>query len=119
ERDLLALCDRFPLVVREAAEGRAPHRVLFFVQELAQAFASYYTRLQKVHGDAILPQKSQRERDGWIDDWDWEKTRARLMWLCALRQVYANALALLGIEAPERMARLSTATASDDPLGEG
>ena len=55
EKDLLARCDAFPQVVREAAEHRGPHRVVFFVQELAEAFASYYTRLQKVHDDAILP----------------------------------------------------------------
>jgi arginyl-tRNA synthetase len=121
EKELLSQCDLFPQLVREAAEQRAPHRVCFYVQELAQAFASYYTRLQKVHNDAVLPQKSFRDRDSdWIARWDWEKTRARLMWLAAIKQVYANALALLGIEAPERMARLSDAAgngAADEPAG--
>jgi arginyl-tRNA synthetase len=108
EKELLAMCDLFPQVVREAAEHRAPHRVLFFVQEVAQAFASYYTRLQKVHNDAVLPQKSFRESGpDWLERWDWEKTCARLMWVAAIKQVYANALTLVGIEAPERMGRLA------------
>lgn len=118
EKELLSLCDLFPQVVRDAAEYRAPHRVLFFVQEMAQAFASYYTQLQKVHDDAVLPQKSFRESGpDWVERWDWEKTRARLMWLAAIKQVYANALGLLGVEAPERMTRLtpSQSGGADEP----
>ncbi|MBL8600760.1 MAG: arginine--tRNA ligase [Myxococcales bacterium] len=106
ELDILALCDSFPGLVVEAAASRAPHRVAFFVLELAQAFASYFTRMQKVHNEPILPQKSYRDaHPDWVATWDWEKTRARLLWLSAVRQVYANALALLGISAPERMHR--------------
>ncbi len=107
ERDILALCDGFPELVREAAESRGPHRVVFFVLELAQAFASYFTRMQKVYSAPILPQKSFREAhpDTWVSLWDWETTRARLLWVTAVRQVYANALGLLGIEAPTQMSR--------------
>jgi arginyl-tRNA synthetase len=95
----------FPTLVREAAEVREPHRLIFFLTELAQQFQSYYTRLQKVHGDTILPQARHRAGD-WQATWDFDKTRARLLWVRAIRQVMKNALALLGIEAPERMERL-------------
>ena len=106
ERDILALCDSFAELIRDAAAARGPHRVVFFVQELAQAFASYFTRMQKVHDEPILPQKSYRDaHPDWVARWDWDKTRARLLWLLAVRQVYANALALVGIEAPTRMDR--------------
>lgn len=107
ERDLLAHCEALPALVREAAEQRAPHRVAFWVKEFAEAFASYFTRMQKVHNDAILPQKSARDVEGWVETWDWQKTRARLLWLVGVRQAYANALALLGIDAPKRMERAS------------
>ncbi|MBI5515268.1 MAG: arginine--tRNA ligase [Deltaproteobacteria bacterium] len=106
ERAILAACDAFPELVREAAEARAPHRVAFWALEFAQGFASYFTRMQRVHDAPILPQKGVREADpGWVRAWDWETTRARLLWLRAVRQVYANALALLGVEAPTRMTR--------------
>lgn len=114
ERDILALCDAFPELVREAAVARAPHRIVFFVQELAQAFASYFTRMQKVHNEPVLPQKSFRDaHPDWVSAWDWEKSRARLMWLQCVRQVYANALALVGVEAPLRMQRAESVEAQD------
>jgi arginyl-tRNA synthetase len=92
----------FPNVLREAADGREPHRVVFFVQELAREFQSYFTRLKD---DPILPQASQRATAGWEASWDFDKTRARLAWVEAIRLVYAAALSLLGISAPVRMDR--------------
>jgi arginyl-tRNA synthetase len=106
ERAILAACDAFPELVRDAAEARAPHRVAFWALEFAQAFASYFTRMQRVHDAPILPQKGYRDaHPDWVRTWDWPTTRARLLWLRAVRQVYANALALLGVEAPTRMTR--------------
>jgi arginyl-tRNA synthetase len=95
----------FSTLVAEAAAAREPHRLVFFLTELAQEFQSYYTRLQKVHGDTVLPQERQRTAD-WQATWDFDKTRARLLWVRAIRQVMKNALALLGVEAPERMERI-------------
>jgi arginyl-tRNA synthetase len=92
----------FPDVVLDAARGREPHRVVFYVQELAREFQSYFTRLKD---DPILPQESQRQVAGWEASWDAEKTAARLAWVEAIRVVYAAALDLLGISAPERMDR--------------
>ena len=92
----------FPGVVQDAAREREPHRVVGFVQELAREFQSYFTRLKE---DPILPQESERQVAGWETRWDHEKTSARLAWIRAIRVVYASALALLGIAAPERMDR--------------
>jgi arginyl-tRNA synthetase len=109
----------FPTLVAEAAAAREPHRLVFFLTELAQDFQSYYTRLQKVHGDTVLPQRRHREGD-WQATWDFDKTRARLLWVRGIRQVMRNALALLGVEAPERMERIpAEADAGDeDEAGE-
>jgi len=96
----------FPALVQEAAEAREPHRLVNFLMDLAQEFQSYYTRLQKVHGDTILPQRRHRVGD-WQSTWDFEKTKARLLWVRAIRQVMKNALDILGISAPERMERPS------------
>ena len=95
----------FPQVVADAAAAREPHRLIIFVTELAGDFQSYYTRLQKVHGDTVLPQARHRAQAGWEAGWDFEKTRARLMWVRGIKQVMQTTLALLGISAPEQMSR--------------
>ena len=69
----------FPDFVADAAAAREPHRVTTYLHDLASDFQSYYTRLQKVHGDTILPQERQRVGD-WRATWDWQKTAARLGW---------------------------------------
>lgn len=94
----------YPAMVHEAAQLREPHRVVFYVQELARDFQSYFTRL-KNEGDPILPPESVRAQAGWEARWDFEKTRARLAWIEAVRLVYGAALDLVGVTAPERMDR--------------
>jgi arginyl-tRNA synthetase len=104
--DELAMAQKlgeFPTVVSEAARLREPHRVVFFVQELARDFQSYYTRLGD--SDPILPPKSVRARADWEKTWDAAKTRARLAWVEAIRVTYAQALSLVGVTAPDRMDR--------------
>jgi len=117
ELAILGHLGRFPRVVREAAVERSPHRVLFFLQELAQAFQSYYTRL-KNEQDAILPQ-APGLTSGWQERWDREKSEARLLWVESIRTVYAAGLALLGISAPARMVRPSETDARAQEGEEG
>ncbi len=105
--DELALCMRlaeFPELVREAASLREPHRVVFYLQDLAREFQSYFTRL-KGESDPILPPESIRAKDGWQASWDFGKTRARLAWIEAIRVTYAQALELIGVTALERMSK--------------
>jgi arginyl-tRNA synthetase len=114
ELAMLGRLGRFPAIVAEAAELREPHRVIFFLQELSQDFQSYFTRL-KTEGDVILPLESQRREAGWESSWDRDKSRARLLWIDAIRTVYAAGLALAGITALPRMDR----KADQDDVDEG
>jgi arginyl-tRNA synthetase len=102
ELAIAARLSEFPAVVAAAAAGREPHKIVFYVQDLAEAFQSYFTRLKE---DPILPKASQRGEPGWEATWDHGKTAARLAWVEAIRRVYGAALGLLGISAPERMDR--------------
>jgi len=89
-------------VIADAAKTREPHKLVFFVNDLANSFQSYFTRLKS---DPILPPASVQAKAGWERDWDFDKTRARLAWIEAIRIVYAASLGLLGVSAPERMDR--------------
>ena len=104
----------FPDFVADAAAAREPHRLVQYIQDLAADFQSYYTCLQKVHGDSILPQ--QRQRVGaWRTTWDWQKTSARLAWVEAIRQVLDSALSLLGVSAPQEMNRAESTDEAEEP----
>jgi arginyl-tRNA synthetase len=76
----------YPSMLKSAAAGFAPHDVAFYLRDLASAFHSYYAAERFLLPDAGL-------------------SRARLALLVATRQVIRNALALLGVSAPERMSR--------------
>ena len=96
-RRVLALPD----VVLEAADAREPHRIVYFVQELSQAFQSYYTARWKQHDDPVLP--PTRLTPEALAGWDWERTAARLRWIRAIRAAVRAALGIAGVEAPDRM----------------
>jgi arginyl-tRNA synthetase len=110
ELEMLARLGRYPAVIADAAEGRDPHKVVFYLNELAQSFHSYFTQTKKEQ-DTILPLPTQTEEPGYADRWDWDKTRGRLLWVDAIKTVYRSGLELLGLEAPERMTR---ATADEE-----
>ncbi|MEO8310293.1 MAG: arginine--tRNA ligase [Caldimonas sp.] len=69
-----------------AAAALAPHEVAFYLRELAATFHSYYGAERFLVEDPGL-------------------ARARLALLAATRQIIRNALAVLGVSAPERMNR--------------
>ena len=106
ELAILATLGRFPALVAEAAALREPHRIVFYAQELSQAFQSYFTRRKD---DPVLPQEKHTREPGWEARWDWDTTRARLLWIEAIRAVYGASLRLLGITALSRMVRLGLA----------
>ena len=88
EGDLIRTLGEFPAVVRAAAELREPHRIARYTEELASAFHKFYDACQ------ILPKAGE----------DAEPIHAaRLALAMASRQVVANALGLIGVNAPERM----------------
>jgi arginyl-tRNA synthetase len=84
EFDLLRKMGELPETVADAAAACAPHIVIRYVYELASLFHSYYKAVRVMTEDAA-------------------QTQARLKLLAALRIVIANALALVGVSAPERM----------------
>ena len=82
---------QFPRLVEAAAQAREPHRVAFYLYDLAGAFHSFWNLgnddLQKRF---ILAQNPQL-------------TGARLFLAAQIGQVIRNGLALLGVEAVEEM----------------
>ena len=84
ELALIKLLAHYPDVVKIAACACEPHRLTIYLQEVAALFHSYY------NSHRIL-----------VDDI--ETSVARLYLVNAVRHVLANALSLLGINAPERM----------------
>lgn len=85
---MLKLAD-YPRMLSGAADGLAPHDVAFYLRDLASAFHSYYAAERFLTDDAAL-------------------TRARMALLAATRQVLRNALAVLGVSAPDSMSRETT-----------
>ncbi len=74
----------YPMVFEAAAHSREPHRITFFLQELAGMFHPYYNKHRVVTDDEEL-------------------TRARLALMSAVRMVLGEGLGILGITAPDRM----------------
>lgn len=81
---LIKALGRFPEVVAASARLLEPHRVTFYLLDLAAAFHAYYNRQRVLTEDAAL-------------------TRARLALITGVRQVIRNGLELLGVSAPEAM----------------
>jgi arginyl-tRNA synthetase len=84
ELALMREISRWPEVVRQGSELRAPHLVVHYLRELAQAFHACYASLQFIVEDATV-------------------RNARLALIAAAQQVLKNALGLLGVSAPEAM----------------
>ena len=84
ELALIARLMQYPEEIEDAAVELAPHVIAFYLRELAADFHSYYNSTR------IL-----------VDD---ERVlHARLALVAAVRQVFRNGLAILGVSAPERM----------------
>ena len=88
EIELIKRVLQFPELIAHAALSLEPHKVVFWLQETIGQFHGYYTKYKKT------------ERV--ISD-DPRKTAARLFLVWAVKQTLANALSVLGVEAPERM----------------
>ncbi|PTL12370.1 arginine--tRNA ligase [Staphylococcus haemolyticus] len=82
--DLLKKVAEFEPTIESAAESRAPHRLTNYIQDLASAFHKFYNA-EKVLTDDV------------------EKTKAHIALVDAVRITLHNALALVGVSAPESM----------------
>ena len=85
EVDLLKKLGEFPQMVADAAEKRTPHRVANYINDLASAFHSFY------NANKVLDEENR------------ELTTARLALVKVVRVTLQNALALIGVAAPEKM----------------
>jgi arginyl-tRNA synthetase len=95
EEALLRALSLYPDVVAEAAAQRAPQKVSTWVRDFAREFHGFYRDCRVLSDDAEL-------------------TQARLWLTEASRIGLANALGLLGVHAPEEMARLDDEDDADD-----
>ena len=86
EASLMLRLAEYPEMLTRAAADHAPHDVAFYARDLAATFHSYYAAERFLVDDAAL-------------------ARARMALLAATRQVLRNALAMLGVGAPESMGR--------------
>jgi arginyl-tRNA synthetase len=84
ELELIGTLARYPEMLERAAANYEPHQIIQYVRELANEFHTYYNAHQFLVDEAEL-------RD------------ARLNLICAVKQVLANGLGLLGITTPEVM----------------
>jgi len=81
----------FPKLMGEAARAHEPHRVAFYLFELASAFHGQWARGND------LPQLR------FIQDTDRSLTAARCAMVAAVQQVLSSGLTVLGVEAPLAM----------------
>jgi arginyl-tRNA synthetase len=92
EAALMLQLAAYPTMLTRAAAELAPHDVTFYLRDLAAAFHSYYAAERFLVDDAAL-------------------AAARMALLAATAQVLRNALAVLGVSAPQAMGRDTPATA--------
>jgi len=84
EIDLIKAIIGFPEVIEGAARTLEPHRLAFYLNDLAGIFHSYYNKYKVISDDGTL-------------------TRARLFLVKSIMTVLKNALILLGVSTPEKM----------------
>lgn len=91
ERDLIKFVSRYPRVIEGAAREREPHRIPFYLYDLASLFHAQYTR----------GNESPHLRFSQADNL--ELTSARLALVTAIRLVISSGLSILGVLAPDEM----------------
>ena len=84
ELKLLKTLSTFPATLENSALELAPHKIIFYLMELAAQLHSYYNKHKVVTDDLPL-------------------SRARLCLIKALQRVLKNGLNMVGLSAPEKM----------------
>jgi arginyl-tRNA synthetase len=84
EIQLIKTLAQYPETVAASAEKLEPHRITFFLMNLAAAFHAYYNKHRVLSEDPVL-------------------SRGRLVLVESIRKVIRNGLALLGVDAPDKM----------------
>jgi arginyl-tRNA synthetase len=91
ELSLLRRIALYPRIVEAAAAAHEPHRIAFYLYELASEFHAHWTRGKDLPHLRFIIQN------------DRETTTARLALVEGIVTVIASGLALLGVSAPEEM----------------
>jgi len=91
ERQLMRKIAAFPRIIESAARVHEPHRLAFFLYEVASTFHSLWNKGKE------LPHLR------FIDPENGDTTRARLALIRATAHVIASGLTILGVEATEEM----------------
>jgi arginyl-tRNA synthetase len=91
ELALIKLAAQFPRIIESAAVAREPHRIAFFLNDLAGGFHAYWNL------------GNDRADKRFIVGHNPELTAARLFLATQIGQVVKNGLALLGVEAAEEL----------------
>lgn len=84
EIQILKILSAYPEVVRSSAELLEPHRITYYLMNLAASFHSYYNKHRVLSDDPVI-------------------TKNRLFLVLAIKKVIRNGLKLLGVSAPETM----------------
>lgn len=91
ELELIRMLASFPRLIEGAAKAHEPHRIAFYLYELASALHTQWARgNDSPHLRFIQPD-------------DVGVTAARLALIAATQQVISSGLSILGVEAPEAM----------------
>ena len=91
EIDLIKRLARFPRTVESAAREREPHRLPFYLFDLASTFHQQYAR------------GNESPHLRFIQPTDAGVSAARLALVAATQQVVASGLSILGVQAPKEM----------------
>jgi arginyl-tRNA synthetase len=84
EINLLKTMARYPDVLKNSAKFMEPHRITFYLMDLAACFHAYYNKHRVLSDEPLL-------------------SRGRLYMVLAVQKVIRNGLTLLGVSAPDRM----------------
>jgi len=85
EIELLKKLGEFPQAIAEAADKRMPHRMTNYIFDLASVFHSFYNADKVLDVEYIA------------------RSKARLALVKSVKITLKNALALIGVSAPEKM----------------
>lgn len=84
EKELLITLDEYVVILQKIEKQHQPHLLTNYIQKLAKLFHSYYNRHKVITEDKVL-------------------TAQRLTLVLAIKQIMANALNLIGVDAPKKM----------------
>jgi len=84
EKNIIKMLSKYPEVIEEAAQAYEPHRLTFYLQDLASLLHNYYFKHRIITDDIA-------------------RTGVKLFVMKQVKTVIQGALRILGVNAPERM----------------